>query len=198
MNRSKTSMPSLFPIAGLRASQDAPDTGNHPTNGERTLVAHMFDDSSVTHEARRLLRENLRALLDYYAAHPQAERPKSAVELEGLSGVSNSALSRYAPNLGTPTAAANIDHLARIAAAYNIPLWQLLYPSLDPARPPVVRTPEMEAKNRLILEAAMELLHRGGVDVGDIQGDEGPDRGGPNYREVPGERTHRKEKPPKG
>jgi hypothetical protein len=68
-----------------------------------------------------------------------------------------------------------------------------LYPGLNPAQPPVVRTPEDEAKNRLILEAAAQLLMRtGGGNVGAGPSDAGTDRsmsidsevpsGGPNYK----------------
>jgi transcriptional regulator with XRE-family HTH domain len=186
---------SIYPSSHIRAastSSDGAESGNRPSDYS-DKVAQVFDDSYVTLEVRRVLRENLRALLDYYAAHPRAGRASSGAALEGLSGVSNSTISRYAPNQGPATASASIDHLARIAQAYDLPVWCLLYPGLNPAQPPVVRTPEDEAKNRLILEAAAQLLMRtGGGNVGAGPSDAGTDRsmsidsevpsGGPNYK----------------
>ncbi len=146
----------------------------------------MFEDSEVVRDARRALQENLRALLDYYRAHPRMGMAGSGAQLEGLSGVSNTTISRYAPNQGPATAGANIDHLARIAQAYGLPVWCLLYPGLNPASPPVVQTPEEAAKNRLILEAAAKLLLTGATNVGIAPGDAGQDRGLPANRPVPG------------
>jgi hypothetical protein len=174
------------------SSDTHPLSGNHPTDGSDT-VEHMFEDSEVTRAARRVLQENLRALMDYYAAHPKMGMAGSGAQLENFSGVSNTTISRYAPHQGPATAGANIDHLARIAQAYGLPVWCLLYPGLNPAQPPVVRTPEDEAKNRLILEAAAQLLMRtGGGNVGAGPSDAGTDRsmsidsevpsGGPNYK----------------
>jgi hypothetical protein len=160
-------------------------SGNHPTDGSYT-IEHMFEDSEITRAARRVLQENLRALMDYYAAHPRMGRAGSGKQLENFSGVSNTTVSRYAPHQGPATAGANIDHLARIAAAYGLPVWCLLYPGLNPAKPPVVQTPEEAAKNRLILEAAAKLLLTGGVNVGIAPGDTGEDRGLPADRSVPG------------
>ncbi len=78
----------------------------------------------------------------------------TALGLEGRSGVSNSALSRYLKK----QAAANIDHLHRIAVAYDLPVWFLLHPSLHLDNPPRVQTPQAAAEVKEVLAAALKML----------------------------------------
>ncbi len=155
------------------------------------MYSMEFDEEGEILSARRTLRDNLLTLYAHYTRHHAHRMPASGSELEGASGVSNSALSRYAPRKGAVNTSANLDHLARIAAAYKLPVWALLYPGLNPANPPTVRSPEMDEQERQILEAAVKLLvSKGGPDVAIAQGDAGADRGRAADRKVPGKGAH--------
>ncbi len=80
--------------------------------------------------------------------------------LESRSGVGNSTLSRYLHKQSS----ANIDDLHRIAVAYDLPVWYLLYPKLHRDNPPKVQTPQAAAEVREVLAAALKLLASQGGD----------------------------------
>lgn len=86
---------------------------------------------------RTTVRVNLAALLA--AAGEQTIRgPSTVYELEAISGIGKTTIYRIldpdADYLLTLTT------LIKLAAAYELPVWQFLYPQLDPARPPHVLT----------------------------------------------------------
>lgn len=111
-------------------------------------------------DSRKVLAHNLRTLFLYAKEHKDAG-PRNAAELEAVSGVSDSATSRYL----SASASANLDHLSRIASAYEIEVWQLMYPNLEPANLPVLRQSPTEKELYEILAAGMKLLTpRGAVD----------------------------------
>lgn len=113
-------------------------------------------------DARRILAANLEKLLRHSKDRRklrQRHGPTTAVELEEQSGVGDSTISRYRKQ----ESAANIDDLSRIALAYGLQPWELLYPNLEPAAPPATRP---AASINDVLKAAHDLyVRQGGVNV---------------------------------
>lgn len=72
------------------------------------------------------------------AADKTREGPRTVLDLEATSGIGKTTIYRIldpeADYLLTLTT------LMKLAAAYEIPVWQFLYPQLDPSRPPHVLT----------------------------------------------------------
>lgn len=119
--------------------------------------------------ARRVLADNLKMLLEYYRR--EGGKPGTAIALEETSGVGNSTISRYT----LAQVSANLTDLSRIAAAYDLQVWQLLYPGLDPRTPPRVQTKETDEEMKEVLEAALKLLaqHGGNTNGSADSGDAG-------------------------
>ena len=116
-------------------------------------MSNVADDPTG---ARRALAENLKTLLAYHKRH-KTGKPTSGAGIERACGVSNSTVSRYT----LEQASANVSDLSKIAAVYNLHVWQLLCPALNPANPPVVRTATIDQQELEILEAAIKLLSKG-------------------------------------
>lgn len=85
--------------------------------------------------ARQTLADNIRALMEASATIKSTPKLQAATEKLGRK-VSDSTLSRTL-NCETPL---NIDLVEVVAQAYGLDAWQLLVPSLDPNRPPVLRS----------------------------------------------------------
>jgi hypothetical protein len=158
-----------------------PGIGDQLTSGVATIKA-------VENDPRQILAANLEKLLAYSKEERKKRHkhgPTTAVELEKSSGVGDSTISRYRKK----EAAANIDDLARIALAYDLQPWELLYPKFEPAAPPATRP---AASVNDVLKAAHDLyVRQGGVNV------RGPDETGGAIgdhanRVVPGKQPPRK------
>jgi transcriptional regulator with XRE-family HTH domain len=80
-----------------------------------------------------VLAVNLERLMAYAALHNE-KHLASAEALEETCGVSRSNIYRYLSGEVSPT----LEKLDRIAKAYDLMVWQLLTPGLDPSNPPVV------------------------------------------------------------
>ena len=80
----------------------------------------------------------------------------TAVGLEAACGVSNSTISRWLKR----EVAAKLDDLERAAAAYGLHAWQMLYPQLDPANPPMVPYSPAELELYEVLKAGVEVITR--------------------------------------
>lgn len=90
------------------------------------------------------------------ADHPETQNLATQVGLEAASGVSNSTISRYLRQ----EVAAKIDDIHRLAVAYGLHGWQLLFPNLDPANPPVVPYTAAEQELYKVLKAGAEVIAR--------------------------------------
>ena len=87
---------------------------------------------------KKVVAQNLRALME------ASTDLRGQVALADRAGVAQATISNFlnADYVGAP----NLLKLARIARAFRIPVWVLLYPDLDPRHPPVVLTPEQRAE----------------------------------------------------
>ena len=118
-------------------------------------------------DPRYILATNLKALLAY--AGEVGEGPSNGVELQRATearhpgaGVSDSTISRYIHR----EASANLDHLRKIAEAFDLCVWQLMYPGLEPGNVPVLRKSPAEKELYELLRAGMKLLTTpGAVDA---------------------------------
>jgi hypothetical protein len=115
----------------------------------------MIDD-----ELRGVLARNLLALLNHAKDHEQTDDNgiplSTALGLERSSGVGNSTISRWLKQ----EVAAKIDDVHRVALAYGLQGWQLLFPNLDPANPPVVPYTAAEMELYKVLKAGAEVIAR--------------------------------------
>lgn len=160
-----------------------PLIGNHLTDGSVSIERMTEDqESPLPAIAMRVLADNLKILLEYYKI--KGGKPGTAVALEEASGVGNSTISRYILRQSS----ANVSDLSLIASAYDLPVWQLLYPNLDPDSPPVVWTQQAaDEQAKLILEAALKLLQDGNNPHGNTDSsDAGTVGGRPADRQVSG------------
>lgn len=175
-------MPEVFPIRGIVSRGKLPAFGNFPTSGMAT-IERMSDT-----DPRAILAANLQRLLTHAKERRKARRkggPATAVELEEKAGIGDSTISRYRRQ----GAAANIDDLAKIALAYDLQPWELLYPNLDPAAPPATRPAAIGVND--VLKAAHDLyVRQGGANV--TGRDDGADAGDHAHRVVPGKLPPRK------
>lgn len=168
----------LFPLVGTCARGWRPELGNYPTNGGDILKP--MPDTSI----RAILAANLAALMRYAGDHQRESEElgalSSQVGLESVSGVSNSTISRYLRQ----EVAAKIDDIHRLAVAYGLHGWQLLFPSLDPANPPVVPYTATERELYKVLKAGVEVIaRRGELDVSQ-ESESGAVRDGRGHRKV--------------
>ena len=155
-------MSRILPAIGKPVKPPTPLIGSLLTNGTHMLNGMDYIDP------RAILAANLKALMQYAKEHPDSG-PTSAAALERATelahadgGVSDSAFSRYL----NQEASAHLDHLAKIALAYDLQVWQLLYPSLEPANPPVLRQGPVEEELYRVLAAGAKLFaQQGAVDV---------------------------------
>jgi hypothetical protein len=137
-------------------------------------------------EIREVFAANLRRLMrharDRFAENPALEGLGTASGLEVLTGVSDSAIGRYKKGkVGAP-----IDHVQRIARAFGLQAWEMLYPHLDPVNPPEVMSAERTKELQETLVAAAKLL---GTTSNGKEGevhDAGAYRGGATNSKVPG------------
>lgn len=83
-----------------------------------------YDEPLMDPKPRKILAQNVRRLMD---AHGLSTR-----DLKGLSGLPQTTIVRIL----NERSAVTIDLLQPIAKAFQIPLWALLYPALDPAALP--------------------------------------------------------------
>lgn len=176
------STPSAYPITGIQVNTYRPDNGDHPTNGMGMLWLMDYIDP------RKVLAKNLQTLLDFAKEHEDSG-PASAIDLERETekkhpgaAVSDSAIGRYLAQ----ESSAHLDHLSKIAQAYDLHVWQLLYPNLEPANPPVLRRTPTEEELYALLEAGRKLLAQGGVGDGVRDGQiPGSNGGNSPHRPVP-------------
>jgi len=130
---------------------------------------------------RTVLAANLAALMAHASDHKDA-RLSNQVGLESASGVSNSTISRYLRQ----EVAAKIDDVQRLAVAYGLQGWQLLFPNLDPANPPVVPYTATEMELYKVLKAGAEVIaRREKVDDGPQEEEASAVRDGRASRPVP-------------
>jgi hypothetical protein len=115
---------------------------------------------------RKVFSANLTRLMQR-AKDRDNDKAATATALERYYQVSDSAVSRYKK----ADVAANLDHLERLALAFGVQPWELLYPSFDPDNPPEVMTPERTKELQETLVAAAKLL---GVLPEDEQRTNGP------------------------
>lgn len=139
LNRCRTSIHPFYShtwdeCQGDKASCN-PMRGIEPTNG----IPH--DGDMDTDE---IVRANLQALLDSARDYPAFGHPATVLELEALSGIGKSTIYRMLKVNPSDDERPNttIDSLTKIAQAYGVPVWHLLYPGYVPAHPPHVLTPE--------------------------------------------------------
>lgn len=93
-----------------------------------------------------IVRMNLDALMTA-AGEGRVKGPKTVLELEALSGVGKTTIYRILDH--DADYLLTLTTLIKLAAAYEIPVWQFLYPQLyaDPASPPHVLTPQEQIEH---------------------------------------------------
>lgn len=125
------------------------------------------------------LARNLLALMEY--ARDRKSGPSNGVELQAASGVSDSTISRWLKQGVSP----RLDDLHKVAKAYELQTWQLLYPKLDPANPPAVPdTSSVQQELIEILKAGAELIAKQGLVAHASEGEIRAIRSGRADREV--------------
>jgi transcriptional regulator with XRE-family HTH domain len=137
---------------------------------------------------RAVLAANLARLMQHGKEQRKLRRrggPATAVELESKAGIGDSTISRYRHN----AAAANLDDLYKIALAYDLQVWELLYPDLNPAAPPATQRAALGVND--VLKAAHDLyMRQGGIDGGGFK--TGGAAGADTHRVAPGKHPARK------
>lgn len=110
-------------------------------------IVHTFD---VDHRARQTLSTNLKRLMECHA--DLNTFPKIIKKC----GISNGTLDR----IRRCEVGASIDQLDLLAKAFEMEVWQLLVPNLEPANPPMLASVSEAQKAMLekIKLAAAELL----------------------------------------
>jgi transcriptional regulator with XRE-family HTH domain len=101
--------------------------------------------------ARKTLRTNLQALMDY------KHGPRTQSALHRKSKVAQATIGRILRDSGEN---ARIETDEALAKAYGLDAWQLMVPGMDPANPPVLRSAskeEAELYDRL-RDAGLEIV----------------------------------------
>lgn len=83
------------------------------------------------------MRTNLAALLAA-AADGSRDGPATVYSLEAASGIGKTTIYRILSD--DPDCLLTLTTLIKLAAAYELPVWQFLYPKLDPLHPPHILT----------------------------------------------------------
>jgi transcriptional regulator with XRE-family HTH domain len=145
------------------------------TDGQGVTLALM--------ESKKLLAGNLRALMAYAADTKSG--PDSLKRLSRETGLSRATLRAILTETASPAA----DTLAMIARAYGLETWQLLFPHLDPANPPVVPVTETEKELTRRLQAVSKAFRE---QIERIP--ESPPRRARDDHPVPAQGPHRRRK----
>lgn len=116
----------LSPYTGKKSRGDLPGHG----------IGKWLEPAYVRYmDSWDALRRNLTALLEA-AGDGLISGPSGVLQLEAATDIGKSTLYRILdPRTKNPT---QLDTLERIAKAYNLQVWQLLVPRLDPLDPPAV------------------------------------------------------------
>lgn len=116
--------PSVYPYTGISARTLIPSCGIEEI--EQSLHDVVMDPWDA-------LRRNLTALMDA-AKDGLISGPPGVLQLEAVTDIGKSTLYRILdPRIKNPT---QLDTMVKIAAAYNLQVWHLLVPRLDPLDPP--------------------------------------------------------------